>query len=1411
MKSFTTTFIRPGLLALMIVFSQSVCSQSPTWDVLFRKSEKKFEKGKFHKVEKKLKKLKKKHLVKKYQSDSTLLGMAYILEARAANAMARYDEMDSRIADGLGLLERHRTNNAYAYIMGHLRAIDLYNAYGNHRKADSLLSRIPRAEEVDSKVLSSEMRMRQFFTWIETGYYLEADSLAGPLISEWENLLYQPYFTERTDKEDEAYRKELLVHLLAAQMRIQTERGNFDRAEALFKPGLKRANRLVNGNSGAYTNLRLMEAYNYFAWSDYKESAKRTYRILQEAYAPFLMEKITDLNIQANLKAGDYPEINVASSKQINAFYKHKTDRDYLNLKKEVNNVLATAYVDKGRNGITGFFSLSSKMKELPPDHRLISQVNRQALDYAIESGFDNNFAAAERFYMAMETPVLSRYPARSIHGSIYRIAVAGYYLNYSETPSKAFAYLRDDPSVLPLKQLTAGHPLYQQIVDDLREYYVLTGKYDYPIRLKKEVIAALQANPNVSGTELGKSLVELARLQTAAGYYREAETNVNEALKLIRRDGERKSEEYITGLNNAAYLYGIMGLYDEAEKLLNRSAALTKKVEINNKQLKLQSIEDLAFLYTRLGNYVETEELLMEVINAKTKSFTENSFRLIKPYTAISDLYLIKGEYPEAENYLRRALRIARETYGDSTLLYADVLTRQVQLDMQLGVYAGALSNANKILEIRRSKLREDHILLSESYQTLGNIFFYSGLDNELAESYFSRARDIIEKNFDSNHPLYAEAIKNIAYVKVQNGEYDEALVLLEKADDIWSASIGNRNKSSGEVARLKGDIYHHRRDFKKARKEYDKSTRYFRRIFNQLHPDYLNTRSRLARAYYVEGDLKNAESTLSETTAAYIQYTKDYFPTLSEEEKAKFWSKIKPDFEFYNAVAVRLKDSRPKYLGEMYDFALVTKGLLLNSSIKTRNSILNSGDSTLIGMFEKWLANKEFLTSTLSQSDEALTENEIDPAKLREETELLEKQLGERSDQFAESFEYELYTWDDVRKVLGEDEAAVEILRFRDYDEASGKHSVYYAALILTSETRKNPEIVVLPDGEDLEGKHFKLHRNAVQFKLKEDRSYQQFWKPIEEAIAGKRVVYLSPDGIYNQVNLESMYVGNENYVIDQMNVRVVNSTKSLAISRSKGARKADKKDAGRAGPLTALLVGNPVYYSLQENMAKAKTGTNRENGLYVPQLPGTEREVETISQLLTESNWKIDYLLGDEADEKAIKGAQNRTLVHIATHGFFDQNPPVRSDFQVLQEDNPLDRSGLMARGAGDVLLMSNKNYNVNDGILTATEAMNMNFENTELVVLSACETGLGKVEQGEGVFGLQRSFLVAGADAIVMSLFKVSDEVTQNLMIAFYKYWLNGDDKRVAFNKAQLDIKAQYHDPIYWGAFTMIAKN
>ena len=167
----------------------------------------------------------------------------------------------------------------------------------------------------------------------------------------------------------------------------------------------------------------------------------------------------------------------------------------------------------------------------------------------------------------------------------------------------------------------------------------------------------------------------------------------------------------------------------------------------------------------------------------------------------------------------------------------------------------------------------------------------------------------------------------------------------------------------------------------------------------------------------------------------------------------------------------------------------------------------------------------------------------------------------------------------------------------------------------------------------------------------------------------------------------------------------------------------------------------------------------------------------------------------------------------ILHIATHGYFNPDE-IKSDETLTGAEseyasNPLLRSGLLMKGAGDVLKSNNSlKINSENGVLTAYEAMDLNLDNTDLVVLSACETGKGEVQIGEGVFGLQRAILVSGAKTLVMTLFKVNDDITKELMINFYKKWLETGELRKSFTDAKKQIKAKYKYPVYWGSFVMV---
>jgi CHAT domain-containing protein len=339
-------------------------------------------------------------------------------------------------------------------------------------------------------------------------------------------------------------------------------------------------------------------------------------------------------------------------------------------------------------------------------------------------------------------------------------------------------------------------------------------------------------------------------------------------------------------------------------------------------------------------------------------------------------------------------------------------------------------------------------------------------------------------------------------------------------------------------------------------------------------------------------------------------------------------------------------------------------------------------------------------------------------------------------------------------------------------------------------------------MKNGSLMNTKGISYYRNCIRYEIADERSYDMYWKAIKPLIKyDKMTVYFSGDGIYNQLNLETLKTPEDKYLLTQNNIILISSTRDLVeakMVKTKATTKEAKVD-------DMVLLGNPLYYTAKD--IKVHT---------VSQLPGAETEVLEVDAILKGANRHVNMYLGADATEGQLKKVFNPGVFHIATHGFFLQDE--ENDEEGLDEfsdkavENPLLRSGLLLKNGGQ-LLQNEKvfAFNKEEGILTAYEAMNLNFDKTELVVLSACETGLGEVQLGEGVFGLQRSFLVAGSKSVIMSLFKVSDQVTAELMSSFYKRWMDTGDKRGSFIAAKVEIMNKYNNPHFWGAFIMIGAN
>ena len=382
-----------------------------------------------------------------------------------------------------------------------------------------------------------------------------------------------------------------------------------------------------------------------------------------------------------------------------------------------------------------------------------------------------------------------------------------------------------------------------------------------------------------------------------------------------------------------------------------------------------------------------------------------------------------------------------------------------------------------------------------------------------------------------------------------------------------------------------------------------------------------------------------------------------------------------------------------------------------------------------------------------------------------------------------------------------------------------------------MITKETKDKPMYIVLNNGKDLETDlitHY-LSNNSLANKNNQEKDgvvFNNFWQPIADAIQNKTTIYTVLGGVYNNINLGTIYNPNTGkYLSEELDIRIINSGKSFVQNQNKSTLKNTKQ--------TATLLGNPNFNAnLKQKTTNYLYAISRDFTPYLSDefkdtlsrsvaanaLPGTKTEVENIGKLMRENKWETFVLLDTLATKTQLKNVNNPRVLHLATHGYFVNNTKLKKadGLQYLGmekkvvADNPLLRSGLLLAGANKTLQGDSTPTNDN-GIFTAYEASFLNLNQTELVVLSACETGKGDIKTGEGVYGLRKSFADAGAKNIIISLWAVDDDVTQQFMTNFYTLWLNELSIKDAFTQTQNQIKQKYPLPYYWGGFILIENN
>ncbi len=848
--------------------------------------------------------------------------------------------------------------------------------------------------------------------------------------------------------------------------------------------------------------------------------------------------------------------------------------------------------------------------------------------------------------------------------------------------------------------------------------------------------------------------------------------------------------------LYEAAAVAGKLNLQQYKLQILNQSLQLHRENGLENEESYAQVIFQVAGIFTKMGEFQQAEQTYNSFISTLGGGSDEKIKLLAKAYQSIGNQKYLVQDFKSADSYFYQALDLLKGRNLTKSVEYASLLNSLGALSEALANYSTAMANYKKAIRVMENNALDDLNLKVTLASNLAKVLIRFQPSNDSIAFYLDRATEWQIQLTGKLHPTYARLIGEKALYFQQLKDYKKALPLYQEALELLDASVGKTNNEYLSTASNLSLMYQQLQQFDKALQYMLETKRTYEENFTEDHPGYIITINNLANLYTETENFDEAEKLLLILSQKQLKQINESFSYLSEKEKETF-VKEKREFldNFKRYVVARSNEGNSQLPGELlktwYELELSTKGMILNSTKRVRDGIFNSQNDELIALFSEWTLLRKQIADLSSLKSTEIAQNKKQIDSLNAQADIIEKGLTRKSSAFTSSFINQGVKYQNIQSALEPSEVAVEIIRVQ-LDESA----VYLGLLV--SRLNNNPQLIYIGKGDQLELNGYNRYKNAIQFKVEDLESFDYFWLPIQKTIpVDISKIYFASDGVYHKLNLATLYDPTlKTYLLEKYEIIQVTSTKAVFESRNSNSV---------LDPTTSsyLLVGRPDYdLGKTANNANDVLATRSFSLENISDLPGTEEEIKTVSDILEKESIQFTQFLGENSTEQNIKANLDKNIVHIATHGFFfDQKASDHNDAIV----DPMLSSGLLFAGASNnnITEMSGE-----DGILTAFEIMNLGIQNNKMVILSACETGLGEVSAGEGIYGLQRAFFVAGTETIIMSLWKVDDLATKDLMINFYRNLLKKGDKREAFRAAQIKMKKQYKHPLYWGAFVML---
>ena len=959
-------------------------------------------------------------------------------------------------------------------------------------------------------------------------------------------------------------------------------------------------------------------------------------------------------------------------------------------------------------------------------------------------------------------------------------------------------------------------NPDYYAYLGDLARYYKNSKQY-------AKAVEIAQLRVEIQKKNKGEKHIDYAYALWTLGYYYKQNQEYRKAIEvetlsaqLIAEIKGKESEDYMNILENLSLSYTNLQEYGRAIEIDEEVLALRRKIPLQN---MIGLLRGIAHDYLNYGNLDRAEELAWEAHNMALQQYGEKSEITVWTLQTLSVIFNYKEKYLDAIEHLQNALNIYKEVLGEKQS-YDWLLMSLAIYYKQMGNNEKAVEMATYSADLTKKEYGEKSREYIDTLDRLINI--YLNWDNNKMFEKSLEAYEIAKEILPKRDGLYKKVIHSLAVAYGHVGDYEKTLEYIEEAIAIHKelyATMDNACQqmiltvcwSAGQLAARKG-----RTDlFPRAIEAGKEALELFEKLRGKNSISYAGILTQLRRNYMYSGDVKNAANLHKQELDLIRQGVSNQFREMTTREREDFWTSKQREVAQLNLFCFQ-SNGLPLYQELAYDGAIFSKGLLLNSDIELNKLLLESGDKTLLATYEQLKSFRGKLKKIYEMSPD---NRPVHTDSLEQAATRMERELVKNSRTYGDYTRNLMLRWQDVRNNLGVSDLAIEFVDFYPNFFNNKIYERTYAALLL-KKNWEHPKMIRLFQKGELDS--LVLGGTSLLFKNADMERHQNLiyetpalgdliWSPLAEYLTGVQNIYFAPSGVLHNLAIEYLPTSNGN-IRERFKLCRLSSTRQLAIN-SPVARQ-EKTVLYGGLDYNSALAG--VTHAVQEeassrNVNREVISELKRSGIAAKPLPGTQREVEQIRDAWSKKRIRpavFTGMNGTEASFKMLSG-QKTQILHIATHGFYLPEKEMPESFQFLTagldgktatEDRSLSRSGLLMAGANTVLTGETILDGADDGILTAKEIAQLDLRGLDLVVLSACQTGLGEVT-GEGVFGLQRGFKKAGAQTLLMSLWSVNDQATKIMMTRFYDYLLAGKSKREAFLSAQNDLRNHEEEVTY----------